>query len=97
VLSGDADTRFGIDAVGEHVLQRLTDAINGETPHQLLGFPLVVQDDPRDDGQVCLFHIGDDSELGFSFIDGGDILFFGSPEDVRARRWDQLTAWPSTC
>jgi hypothetical protein len=84
-------------AVGEHVLGRLTPAINGRIGHQLLGFPPVVQDDPREDGQVALFHIAHDADLGFDFLDAGDLLFFGASDDIRARRWDRLTAWPSSC
>jgi hypothetical protein len=94
---GSAASRFGIDAVGEHVLGQLTPAINGRIGHQLLGFPPVVQDDPREDGQVALFHIAHDADLGFDFLDAGDLLFFGAPDDIRARRWDRLTAWPSSC
>jgi hypothetical protein len=54
---GSAARRLGIDAVGEHVLGRLTSAVNGRIGHQLLGRPPVVQDDPRQDGQVAPFHI----------------------------------------
>jgi Domain of unknown function (DUF1963) len=64
--------------------------------HSLRGFPEVVQEDPRENGQVALFRIGDDAGLGFSFLDAGDLLFFGAPEDIRAQRWDQLTIWPSS-
>lgn len=94
---GSAARSYGIDAVAEHVLERLTDAVNGEVDHQLLGFPAVVQVDPREEGQIALFHIGHDEGIGFEFLDGGDLLFFGDRDAVCARQWDQLTVSPSSC
>ena len=45
---------------------------------------------------VVLFHIADDPDLEFSFIDAGDIHFLGAPEDIKACRWDRLTVWPDS-
>ena len=44
-----------------------------------------------------LFHIAEDAELAFSFIDAGDIHFLGTPDDIKACRWDQLTVVPNSC
>ena len=44
-----------------------------------------------------LFHIGNDPEIGFSFIDAGDIHFLGTPDDIKHGRWDRLTVYPNTC
>jgi hypothetical protein len=63
---------------------------------QLLGFPQVVQDDPRGDGQVALLHLGTDA-LGGDFLDAGDLLFYGPADAVRAGRWDRVTLSPSSC
>ena len=59
--------------------------------------PTVVQVDPREEGQIALFHIGHDEGVGFEFLDGGDLLFFGDRDAVCARQWDQLTVSPSSC
>ena len=93
---GYATRRYGLDAVADDLLQRLAYSINGGEDHQLLGYPAVVQDDPRDDGDVALFHLGNDGELRFDFLDGGDLLFFGSADAIKARDWERLTVWPSS-
>jgi uncharacterized protein YwqG len=89
---------FGLDALAEHAVERLIERVNGDARNQLLGYPWPVQDDPREPGQVVLLHVADDSEVGFGFdfMDAGDIHFLGTPEDIRARRWDQLTIWPNS-
>ena len=89
--------RSGTDAIEDAAIQRLQAAMNGRVHHQLLGHPQVVQDDPRQDGDVALFHLADDGALGFNFLDAGDLLWFGTPADIRARRWKRLTVWPSSC
>jgi Domain of unknown function (DUF1963) len=94
---GYGNRLFGIDALAERAVERLTERVNGAVNHQLLGYPWPVQDDPRKPGQLVLFHIADDTELEFSFIDAGDIHFLGTPEDIKARRWDQLTVVPNSC
>jgi hypothetical protein len=30
-------------------------------------------------------------------MDAGDIHFLGTPDDIKAHRWDQLTVWPGSC
>jgi hypothetical protein len=94
---GYGNRLFGIDALAEGAVERLTERVNGAVDHQLLGHPRAVQDDPREPGQIVLFHIADDAELGFSFLDAGDIHFLGTPEDIKACRWDQLTVVPNSC
>jgi len=49
------------------------------------------------EGQIALFHIGHDEAIGFEFLDGGDLLFFGDRDAVCARQWHQLTVSPSSC
>ncbi len=44
-----------------------------------------------------LFHIDGGGNLGFDFMDAGDIHFLGTPEDIRAGRWDQITVYPNSC
>lgn len=94
---GSGRRRFGIEPDEETLVLEVRWAAFGRPPRpQLLGFPLVVQDDPRDDGDVALLHV-DPDVLGVPFLDGGDILFFLRAEDLEAHRWDQVTAWPSSC
>jgi hypothetical protein len=88
---------LGLDALAEQAVEQLTERINGAVDHQLLGYPRTVQDDPRQPGQIVLFHIADDPALDFSIMDAGDIHFLGTPQDIEALRWDQLTVWPSSC
>jgi hypothetical protein len=94
---GSATSRYGVDAIDEQAIDDLRWRLIGH-PHraQLLGFPPVAQDDPRDEGDIALFHI-DSDEFDIGFLDGGDLLFFLSPQDLAARRWDRVTAWPSSC
>lgn len=65
--------------------------------HLLLGHPGVVQEDPRDRGQLALLHVGWDEALGFEFLDGGDLTIFGDEADVSAGRWDELIVSSSSC
>lgn len=94
---GFAERTLGIDAVGEHLLVATAERINGEAHAQLLGYPPVVQDDPREDGQVAVFHLAHAPDIGFEFLDGGDVLFYADEADVRDGRWERATAWPSSC
>jgi hypothetical protein len=89
--------RFGIDPLAQRAVERLTERVNGSIGHQLLGHPWPVQEDPREPGQIALFHIADDGDLGFGFLDAGAIHFLGRPADIRAGRWDQLTVVPESC
>lgn len=88
---------YGIDALAEDAVVELTERVNGETHHQLLGHPWPVQDDPREPGQIVLFHTGYDPEIDLHVLDGGDLHFLGTPQDIAAQRWDQLTVWPNSC
>lgn len=94
---GLGEHRFDIDAVAEGAVERLTYRVNGRNSQQLLGFPQHVQDDPREPGQIVLFHIDGEGDIGFEFMDGGDIHFLGTPQDIRAGRWDRITVYPNTC
>ena len=79
------------------MLEGIDARANGTVPHQLLGFPATVQDDPRERGETSLLHLVQDGRIGFSFLDAGSVHFFAAPDDVRARRWDRVTLWPSSC
>jgi uncharacterized protein YwqG len=59
--------------------------------HQLLGHPPNVQEDPREDDDIALLHLTWDEPLGFTYLDGADLLVFGAPAHIRAGRWDRLT------
>ena len=89
--------RFGIDEDGERILERIAERANGNNVHQLLGFPATVQDDPRTNDEVSLLHLVDDWQLDFSFLDAGSVHFYAPADELRARRWQQVTLWTSTC
>jgi hypothetical protein len=94
---GFAMRKLGLDAVAEHVLADVVWNVNGNTAEQLLGYPPVVQEDPRtNDDDVAVLHLGTDA-LGGDFLDAGDLFFYGPADDVRAGRWDRLTISPSSC
>jgi hypothetical protein len=57
---------------------------------------LLVEGDQNRWGLQPGLHI-DPDVLGVPFLDGGDILFFLRAEALEAHRWDQVTAWPSSC
>jgi hypothetical protein len=78
---------------GEHVHAQLAAELAGgfEGVHQLLGHPPAVQEDPREDDDIALLHLTWDEPLGFTYLDGADLLVFGAPDDIRAGRWDRLT------
>lgn len=67
-----------------------------EPGHLILGHPEFVQGDPREPGQVSLLHLGWDEALGFEYLDGADLTFYGDAEDVRAGRWERLTVEPQS-
>ena len=78
----------GLDAAQQLAYDKLYGALLEVTPaleepgHLLLGHPSVVQYDPRSPGQVSLLHVGHDEALGFEFLDGGDLTFYGDADDV---------------
>lgn len=94
---GSGEERFAIDALAARAVEHLTYRVNGANSQQLLGHPQHVQDDPREPGQIVLFHIDGEADIGFELMDGGDIHFLGTPEDIRAGRWDQITVYPNSC
>jgi hypothetical protein len=85
---------FGLDALAEQAVVKLAQRINGPIDHQLLGHPRPEQDDPRRPGQIVLLHLADDPDLSFMVMDAGDLHFLGTPQDIQAMRWDQLTVSP---
>jgi hypothetical protein len=93
----------GLDAAQRLAYDQFADALQEVTPgllepgHLLLGHPVVVQDDPREPGQVSLLHVGWDEALRFEFLDGGDLTFYADAGDVRAGRWERLTVSPASC
>lgn len=93
---GFAERRYGIDSLGEAVIERVVEETNMRVLPQLLGFPATAQDDPRSDGELALLHFPDGAVPGFDFLDAGDLLFFGASHDVEAGRWDLITAWPGS-
>lgn len=92
----------GLSRADELVYEQLYDALwhvapgAGRPPHLLLGHPEPLQEDPREPGEASLLHVGWDEELGFDFLDAGDLTFHGDPADVRAGRWERLTVSPGS-
>jgi hypothetical protein len=94
---GWAMTKYGIDAVGDRLLERLVAPVNGDGDHQLLGFPWVVQEDSREDDEEVLLHVAYDEGLGFSFLDGGDLMFYGNRDELRSGRLDRIALVAGSC
>jgi uncharacterized protein YwqG len=69
----------------------------GTDAHLMLGHPTVVQEDPREPGEINLLHLDYDDELNFMYGDAGDVTFYGAAEDIRAGRWDRVKAMPNSC
>jgi hypothetical protein len=44
--------RYGLDAVASQIMRQLAPAINGDAAAQMLGYPPVVQEDPREHDEV---------------------------------------------
>ena len=87
----------GLDALAATAVERLAGRVNGSGAQQLLGHPWAVQEDPREPGQIVLFHTGDDEEFGIGFMDAGDLHFLGTPDDIRHGRWERITVVPNSC
>lgn len=64
--------------------------------HLPLGEPVYIQEDPRDPGELSLLQLNWDVDLGFTYGDGGQISFYGRPEDFRAGRWQHVKATPDS-
>jgi hypothetical protein len=94
-----AERLYGVEEAAGTVLEELCAAVNGYAPHQLLGWPPTVQDDPRgvEAATEVLLHLGTDHALRFSPMDAGSLMVFGDPADLRAARWERATVWPSSC
>jgi uncharacterized protein YwqG len=58
--------------------------------HLVLGEPEYIQGDPREPGEVSVLQLNWDEELGFMYGDGGEVSFYGSPEDLQAGRWERI-------
>lgn len=95
-----AQEAFGLGTGETEAYGDLCDELWGpdraEVAGQLLGHPLPVQEDPREEGQELLFELAWSEPLGFEFLDGGSIHLLGRPADLRAGRWEQLVAWADT-
>jgi len=78
----DEDEAESLAALGE----------SASPDHILLGHPVFIQDNPPGNGQISLLQLNWDEPLSFTYGDGGQITFFGSPEDIRAGHWDRLHA-----
>jgi uncharacterized protein YwqG len=64
--------------------------------HLLLGEPTYIQEDPREPGDLSLLQLNWDEALGFTYGDGGQISFYGRPEDLRAGLWQHVRAMPDS-
>jgi len=74
-----------------------TFAVDLDAPeHLLLGEPVYIQEDPREPGELSLLQLNWDVDLGFTYGDGGQISFYGRPEDLRAGRWEHVKAMPDS-
>jgi len=62
----------------------------GAPEHLLLGEPVYIQEDPREPGELSLLQLNWDADLGLTHGDGGQISFYGRPEDLRAGRWQHV-------
>jgi uncharacterized protein YwqG len=63
----------------------------------MLGHATVVQEDPRETGEINLLHLDDDEGLNFMYGDAGDVTFYGTAEDIRAGHWNRVKAMPNSC
>lgn len=63
-----------------------------QAPGQLLGHPVPVQEDPREEGQELLFELAWSEPLGFELLDGGSLYLLVAAEDLRAGRWERVSA-----
>lgn len=68
----------------------------GSPDHLLLGEPAYLQADPREPGELSLLQLNWDEELRFVYGDGGQISFYGHPDDLRAGRWQRIKATPDS-
>jgi uncharacterized protein YwqG len=79
----------------EDAYEQLTEQV--ESPdHLLFGEPVYIQDDPREPGEVSLLQLNWDEDIEYMHGDGGQISFYGSPEDLRAGRWERIKATPDS-
>ena len=79
----------------EDAYEQVTEQV--ESPdHLLFGEPVYIQDDPREPGDVSLLQLNWDEDLGYMHGDGGQISFYGSPEDLRTGRWERIKATPDS-
>ena len=77
----------------EIFISRAGDAENfgeEEEQHQMLGYPLYIQDEEMEPGYELLLQIDCDDDLLFSWGDCGRLFFWIKPEDLTAKRFDDL-------
>ena len=61
-----------------------------EGQHQMLGYPLYIQDEEMEPGYELLLQIDCDDDVMFSWGDCGRLFFWIKPEDLTAKRFDNL-------
>lgn len=93
---GVGEYLLGLDALAEHAVEQLRERIAEGVADQVLGHPITIQDDPRARDEITLLRMVSDHQRGFSYQDGGDLHFYGKPEDIAAARWDQVTVLGSS-
>lgn len=87
-----------LEEVGDELEDRYDSfAVELDTPdHLLLGEPAYIQEDPREPGELSLLQLNWDEDLGYMYGDGGQISFYGTPEDLRLGRWQHIKAMPDS-
>ena len=66
------------------------DTVEREAHHQMLGYPVYIQDEDMAPGKVLLLQLDTDDDTGWMWGDMGMIYFWIAPQELDARNFDDV-------
>ena len=66
------------------------DTVEREAQHQMLGYPVYIQDEDMAPGKVLLLQLDTDDDTGWMWGDMGMIYFWIAPQELDARNFDDV-------
>jgi Domain of unknown function (DUF1963) len=97
-----ASQLLGLDVFDRQAYEELAERLEAALPagdgrHWVGGHATGVQGAPPDDDTALLISIGDDADLGFSFLDGGTVQFRIPPAALARHDFTRAIAFGDSC
>lgn len=66
------------------------DTVERDAHHQMLGYPVYIQDEDMASGKILLLQLDTDDDTGWMWGDMGMIYFWIAPQELDARNFDDV-------